>query len=71
MASARLAILLLLSLHLALATPPAADLCRPGQDLGQAWRAALLHLAEKAGVLPDVTRSTFRCSLEAFSICLA
>ena len=71
MASAGLGLLLLLSLHLAVATPAAPDLCQPGQDLGQAWRAALLHLARKAGVLPDVTRSTFRCSLEAFSICLA
>ena len=71
MASAGLALLLLLCLHLAVATPAAPDLCQAGQDLGQGWRAALLHLARKAGVVPDVTRSTFCCSLEAISRCLA
>ena len=55
MASATLAAILLLSLHLATATPTNAT-CGAGR-LDQAWEAAILHLAEEAGVVPDRTRS--------------
>ena len=55
MALVALATLLLLSLHLATATPPTTA-CGAGR-LDQAWEAAILHLAEEAGVVPDRTRS--------------
>ena len=55
MASAALATLLLLALHMAVATPTNST-CGAGR-LDQAWEAALLHLAEAAGVVPDRTRS--------------